>query len=250
MIPMAEESYSSQVFAETPCERRAIKLFRKHYEAARSKPAVASLYALAVIEKRDGTHFIQKNSVIPQHDRCYVFDLNTLKLLSRAILDLAQRINEGQIIGVWQDFQYYQEENGAFKALSKTFDSIRIWGQGSPPKQAIKTDFCITHDPRILRYWITLFRSGGCRAALIARQINKAQNPQKKRFVGFYTFNPYMVKWIRWRFNLCCCGIGKLFDEWEKELHLPKIKASELSSIESATAIDQRKPVKSPSTCK
>jgi hypothetical protein len=227
---MIQENCASQVFAETPCERRAIELFREHYEAAHRVPG-QSLYAIPVIEKRDGTYTIKKTSIIPQHDRCYIFDLFTLKLLSRAILDLAKKINEGQIIGVWQDFQYYKEEDASFKALSKSFDSIRVWGEGSPPRRRRKTDFCTTQDPRILRYWITLFRSGSCRAALIARQINKTQNSDKKRFIGFYTFNPYMVKWIRWRFNLCCCGIGKLFNEWEKELHLPRIKSSELAQI-------------------
>ncbi len=240
---MIEENYVSQVFAETPCERRAIELFREHYEAARQNPALTP-FAIPVIEKRDGTHTLGKNSINPRRDRCYIFDLATLKFLSRAILDLAKKINEGQIIGVWQDFQYYKEEDASFKALSKTFDSIRVWGEGFAPKQRRKkTDFCITQDPRILRYWITLFRSGNCRAALIARQINKTRNPEKKRFVGFYTFNPYMVKWIRWRFNLCCCGISKLFDEWEKELHLPKIKSSELAQFNPhSTSIKRKSP--------
>jgi hypothetical protein len=227
---MIQDNYVSQVFAETPCERRAIELFQEHYEAARLTHSL-SPHAIQVIEKRDGTHTLKKTSVIPVRDRCYLFDLPTLKFLSRAILDLAKKINEGQIIGVWQDFEYYNQEEAAFKELAKTFEYIRIWGDGEKPKQRKKTDFCITKDPRILRYWITLFRSPGCRAALIARQINKTKDPSKKRFVGFYTFNPYMVKWIKWRFNLCCCGIGKLFDEWEKELKLPKIKASELATI-------------------
>ncbi|MCS7064120.1 MAG: hypothetical protein NZM04_08800 [Methylacidiphilales bacterium] len=228
---MLQDSPVGSVFAETPCERRAIHLFREHYEKA-AQELGKTPYAIPVIERRDGTHLLGKNSVMPRSDRCYVFDLHTLKFLSCAILDLAKKVDQGRIIGVWQDFDYYREEDARFKALAQTFESIRVWGCGQTPSRRKRVDFCQTQDPRILKYWITLFRSAGCRAVLIARQINKTSDPAKKRFVGFYTFNPYMVKWIAWRFNLCCCGIGKLFDQWEDELHLPQIKMSELRAIE------------------
>ena len=54
------------------------------------------------------------------------------------------------------------------------------------------------------------------------RQVNKATKFADKKFVGFYSFNPYLVQSIRWRFNLLSCGLSKVIAHWEKSVSLPR----------------------------
>ena len=113
---------------------------------------------------------------------------------------------------------------------------MRVWGSGEVPKKGGKIDFVQTTDERLRRYWLVLFDSPDSRAVLLGRQVNRATKLADKKFVGFYSFNPYLVQSIRWRFNLLSCGLSKVISHWEKSVSLPHLKMGDLEKMLKAPA--------------
>jgi hypothetical protein len=77
---------------------------------------------------------------------------------------------------------------------------------------------------------MVLLDSVPCHAILFCKLVNRTADFADRKFVGFYSFNPYLVQSIRWRFNLLSCGLGKVVNLWEKSFPLPEIKAREIES--------------------
>ena len=134
----------------------------------------------------------------------------------------------GELIATFQEFENFLPEKKRYVSLAEDLDAVRVWGHGTVPKNCGKVDFVQTNDERIGRYWLVLFDSPDARAVLLGRQVNKATKFEDKKFVGFYSFNPYLVQSIRWRFNLLSCGLSKVIAHWEKSVSLPDLKMGDL----------------------
>jgi hypothetical protein len=96
-----------------------------------------------------------------------------------------------------------------------------VWGNGKIPKPVEGIDFIHADDLRVANYWMVLFESERVSALLLCRQKNKTDVFPKKKFVGFYTFNPFLVESVRRHFNLLTSGLPGLVEQWEKLIDLP-----------------------------
>ena len=213
------------MLAKTHCERRTNKNFKSklkpyhhHFEKCPK--------ALAVHEGRS----VRLGDLvkIPDSDLHHVMDPQAMLAISHAIEDIASETRKGELIATFQDFKNFLPEKNRYMSLAEDLDSVRVWGSGEPPKKCGKIDFVPTHDERVLRYWLVLFDSEDARAVLLCKQVNKAVDFAHKKFIGFYSFNPYLVQSIRWRFNLLSCGLSKVISHWEKSLPFPDLKMCDL----------------------
>jgi hypothetical protein len=166
---------------------------------------------------------------IPESDIHHVFNNEAMLAISHAIEDLAGEIREGELISTFQKLQNFAPQKKRYLSLARDLDAVRVWGQGEPPKGCARIDFVPTFHPDVNRYWMVLFASDEASAVLVCKQANKATEFSKKLFVGFYSFNPFLVQSIRRRFNLMSCGLDRVIDHWEKESHFPGMSLSDLN---------------------
>ena len=219
------------MLAKTSCENRTTKKFRSklkpyhhHFEKCPK--------ALCVHGGRHSGKVRLGDAVkIPDSDLHHVMDPEAMLAISHAIEDIAGDIRQGELIATFQDFENFLPEKKRYISLAEDLDTVRVWGCGEVPKHCGNVDFVQTSDERLRRYWLVLFDSPDARAVLLGRQVNKARKIEDKKFVGFYSFNPYLVQSIRWRFNLMSCGLSKVISHWEKSVSLPDLKMGDLERM-------------------
>lgn len=218
------------MIAVTPCERRALKKF-SHYIKEYAKPLKGSALAVRVchVPKKQKASLGEEVKV-PVSDAHHLFSSAFTLAMSHAIEDIAMEAGTGELISTFQHMDHFLPEKKRYCALSKTIDKVRVWGEGERPKGCGQIDFVTPCHPKIARYWMVLFDSPHCRAVLLCKQINKATVFSDKQFVGFYSFNPYLVQSIRWRFNLLTSGLCKMVSHWEKSFPIPDIRVSEVNA--------------------
>jgi hypothetical protein len=216
------------MLAKTPCERETtnrfkakLKPYRHHFEKC-SK-------AVTVHHGRS-KHKVRLGEIvtIPDCDLHHVMDADAVMAISHAIEDLASEIREGELIATFPDFADFLPYKKRFMGLAEDVDTVRVWGSGTIPRNCGKIDFVKTDETRIKRYTLVLFDSPHGRAVLLCKQVNKAAKWADKKFIGFYSFNPYLVQSIRWRFNLLSCGLSGVISHWEKSFPFPDLKMCDL----------------------
>jgi hypothetical protein len=171
---------------------------------------------------------------IPEQDLIHVFDNETVLAVSHAIEDLASEIGAGELIATFQSFENFTASRKRYAGLARDLDAVRVWGAGPVPRNCPGVDFIHSENPRLMRYWLVLFEGPSDHAVLVCKQINGATDPDKKKFVGFYSFCPYLVQSIRWRFNLVSSGLSKVVKHFEASFSLPDVKMSDLSPFLAA----------------
>jgi hypothetical protein len=219
------------MLAKTSCENRTTKKFRSklkpyhhHFEKCPKALCVHGGHRSGQVRLGDAVK-------IPDSDLHHVMDPEAMLAISHAIEDIAGDIRQGELIATFQDFENFLPEKKRYISLAEDLDAVRVWGHGEVPKHCGKVDFVQTSDERLRRYWLVLFDSPHARAVLLGRQVNKARKIADKKFVGFYSFNPYLVQSIRWRFNLMSCGLSKIISHWEKSVSLPDLKMGDLERM-------------------
>ena len=167
---------------------------------------------------------------IPDSDLHHVMDPEAMLAISHAIEDIAGDIRKGELDRDVPGFQKFPpgEKSLHQPGRGSRCRRARVGATATCLKNCGKIDFVQTEEERLRRYWLVLFDSPDARAVLIGRQVNKATKFEDKKFVGFYSFNPYLVQSIRWRFNLLSCGLSKVIAHWEKSVSLPDLKMCDL----------------------
>jgi hypothetical protein len=216
------------MLAKTRCERSTTKKFRAklkpyHHHFDKCSKAVCVHNGRTSQQVRLGD--LVK---IPDSDLHHVMDSEAMLAISHAIEDVAGETRKGELIATFQDFKNFLPEKQRYMSLAEDLDAVRVWGFGQPPKNGGKIDFIQTNEERLKRYWLVLFDSEDARAVLLCKQVNKATKFEDKKFIGFYSFNPYLVQSIRWRFNLLSCGLSKVIAHWEKSFPFPDLKMCDL----------------------
>jgi hypothetical protein len=226
------------MLAKTSCENRTTKKFRSklkpyhhHFEKCPKALCVHGGHRSGQVRLGDAVK-------IPDSDLHHVMDPEAMLAISHAIEDIAGEIRQGELIATFQDFENFLPEKKRYISLAEDLDAVRVWGHGDVPKHCGHVDFVQTNDERLRRYWLVLFDSPGARAVLLGRQVNKARKFAEKKFVGFYSFNPYLVQSIRWRFNLLSCGLSRVISHWEKSVSLPDLKMCDLERMLKAPDVD------------
>ncbi len=219
------------MIAVTPCERRALKKFR-HYIKEHAKPLKGLPLAVRLCgASKQKKSTLGKEVSIPESDVHHLLSAPLILALSHTIEDIAMETGEGELIASFQHLDNFEIHKKRYCTISKSIDTVRVWGEGEKPKGCKEIDFVSACHPKIARYWMVLFDSPHCRAVLMCKQINRAVQFEDKRFVGFYSFNPYLVQSIRWRFNLLTSGLCKMVNHWEKSFPLPDLNVREVDAF-------------------
>ncbi len=217
--------------AVTPCEKAASRKFQQHlknYQELYSEHKGA----VRVHRNRKETAATLGDAVyVPDSDVHHLMDTQVMLGISHAIEDLALANGGGEFISTFQDFKNFAPQKERYLKLAEVLDDVRVWGAGDPPEDCPSIDFVFADDPKVKKYWLVLYDSPDCRAMLLCRQVNRAQKFPSKKFVGFYSFNPYLVQSIRWRFNLLSSGLGKVLNHWEKSFQFPTLEPKQLQDV-------------------
>ena len=219
------------MLAKTNCEKATTKRFKAklkpyHHHFHRCSKAVCVHNGRSQDKVRLGDLV-----TIPDSDLHHVMDFAAMQAISHAIEDIAAEEGQGELIATFQDFKNFLPHKNRYMSLAEDLDAVRVWGCGKVPAKCGKVDFIQTHEDRLLRYWLVLFDSEHARAVLLCKQVNRAVKFEDKKFIGFYSFNPYLVQSIRWRFNLLSCGLSKVISHWEKSFPFPDLKMRDLDRL-------------------
>jgi len=219
------------MLARTNCEKATTKRFKAklkpyRHQFANCAKAVRIHHGISPDKVRLGDLV-----TIPDSDLHHVMDAKAMLAISHAIEDLASEERKGELIATFQDFENFRPHRARYTSLAEDLDAVRVWGSGKVPKKCGKVDFIQADEAKLLKYWLVLFDSERTRAVLLCKQINRAEKFDEKRFLGFYSFNPYLVQSIRWRFNLLSCGLSKVISHWEKSFPFPDLKMKDLDRM-------------------
>ena len=213
------------MFAPSSSEAKTAGRFKKKLRL----PAAGDTPRLLRLRKCPETKKTLGEAVfIPEHDLIHVFDGDTLLAVSHAIEDLASETGAGELIATFQSFENFLPSRKRYAGLARDLDAVRVWGSGPIPKGCPGVDFIQSENARLMRYWLVLFEGPNDHAVLVCKQLNNAAETEKKKFVGFYSFCPYLVQSIRWRFNLVSSGLNKVVKHFEASFSLPDVKMSDL----------------------
>ena len=219
------------MLAKTHCEKATTKRFKAklkpyHHHFSRCSKAVAVHNGRSQDKVRLGDLV-----TIPDSDLHHVMEYEAMLAISHAIEDIAAEERQGELIATFQDFKNFLPYRNRYMSMAEELDAVRVWGCGDVPKKCGKVDFIQADEERLLRYWLVLFDSENTRAVLLCKQVNKATAFEDKKFLGFYSFNPYLVQSIRWRFNLLSCGLSRVIAHWEKSFPFPDFKMRDLDRL-------------------
>jgi len=217
------------MFAPTSSETKTAKKFKSKL-AARLPRNEDGIPRLLRLKGRcpDSKKTLGEAVFVPEHDIVHVFDNEMMLAVSHAIEDLASEVREGELIATFQSFENFLPSKKRYISLASDLDAVRVWGSGKIPKGCPGIDFIATDNPKLMRYWLVVFESQTDHAVMVCRQINETDEIEKKKFVGFYSFCPYLVQSIRWRFNLISSGLNSVVNDWEKSFSLPDINLRDL----------------------
>jgi len=219
------------MLAKTHCEKATTKKFRAklkpyHHHFKKCSKAIAVYNGRTQDKVRLGDLV-----TIPDSDLHHVMDSAAMLAISYAIEDIAAEAGTGELIATFQDFKNFLPHKARYMGLAEDLDAVRVWGCGKPPQKCGKVDFIQADEAKLLKYWLVLFDSDHTRAVLLCKQVNKAEKFEDKKFLGFYSFNPYLVQSIRWRFNLLSCGLSKVISHWERSFPFPDLKMRDLDRL-------------------
>ena len=222
------------MLAKTKCERAATKRFKAklkpyHHHFDKCSKAVRVHHGIPKGAKA-GTVRLGDLVTIPDSDLHHVMDHDAIMAISHAIEDIASEEGQGELIATFQDFKNFLPYKKRYREMAERLDAVRVWGEGEMPKGCGNIDF-VRVDEKLLRYWLVLFDSDEARAVLLCRQVNRTARFEDKKFIGFYSFNPYLVQSIRWRFNLMSCGLSRVIAHWEKSFHFPDLKMRDIDRL-------------------
>jgi hypothetical protein len=219
------------MLAKTSCEKATTKRFKAklkpyHHHFHRCSKAIPVHHGRTSDKVRLGDIV-----TIPDSDLHHVMDADAMLAISHAIEDIAGEERRGELIATFQTFDNFLPHKVRYMGLADDLDAVRVWGCGKPPQRCGKVDFIVADDAKLLRYWLVLFDSPKTRAVLLCKQVNRAERFEDKKFLGFYSFNPYLVQSIRWRFNLLSCGLSRVIAHWERSFPFPDLKMRDLDRM-------------------
>ncbi|QSR83914.1 hypothetical protein [Methylacidimicrobium sp. B4] len=148
--------------------------------------------------------------------------------MGHAVEEVALQSEGGELIVLFPDLDAFLPLRERYGQLARKPCRVRVWAPGTPPKRCSKIDFVVSVHPRLAKYRLYLF-SGVDRSALVCcKHLGRGRSNGareglacQERYIGFCSFDPYVVESVRWRFNLLSCGLEKLVRRWEGFFPLP-----------------------------
>jgi DICT domain-containing protein len=165
---------------------------------------------------------VPQPQAMPATERIYLYDSATMLALSHVIEDLAAETGSGHLVSTFQLFSNFEPQRPRYTVLGQRLQSVRVWGRGKPPKAIEGVDFVPIEPETLMQYWVVLFESEHIHALLLCRQKNSTGEFPKKKFIGYYTFNRFLVESVRRHLNLLTSGLPGLMQKWEALIDLPR----------------------------
>ncbi len=224
------------MLATTSCEKQSASRFRAACRAALTRLATGK-HAVRIRVGKDLTRAeLAGHEPVPKSDAYYLFDSGMMRALGDAIEEMALSHSRGELVACLQHFANFGPKRQRYEELAARLKSVRVWGAGHRPRACGGIDFVPAHDPALARYWMVLYTAEGCQAVLLCRQMNHVASWPDKKFVGFFSFNPYLAHSIRRRFGLLSSGLRSAMTHWEKAFPLPDFELRDLQRRQKASA--------------
>jgi hypothetical protein len=174
-------------------------------------------------------------------DHFYLFDAEAILAASHAIEELALEEANGTLLATMQGFKHFEPHRERYWQLAATLAEVRVLAHGKQPSRHGHLKF-IPAIPAVLRpFWAVLYQGKRRQALLVARQTNRANLFEEKRFEGCYTFNRELIARVRRDLDQLLAGRAERMAEFERLLaidHAAKRLAAEFTrehkAVESA----------------
>ena len=127
----------------------------------------------------------------------YQFHADAILALGNAVVDLALEEADGSLLACCQDYGHFEMQREQYGNLANTIDGVEILAAGALPPRSRHIRFLEDRKGACRAYWSVLYEGSRHKAMLLARQINRAQAFEEKEFVGFYTFNSWLIGRLR-----------------------------------------------------
>jgi len=132
-----------------------------------------------------------------EENHFYLFDAEALLAASHAIEELALEEANGTLLATMQGFKHFEPHRERYWQLAATLAEVRVLAHGKQPARHGHLKF-IPAIPTVLRpFWAVLYQGNRRQALLVARQTNRANLFEEKRFEGCYTFNRELIARVR-----------------------------------------------------
>ncbi len=127
----------------------------------------------------------------------YLFSIDALLAASRAIEDLALDEANGNLLIVFQDFEYFTAERERYALLAATVDSLEVVGCGRKPRHCGRIRFISSNQSALKDFWVVLYQGVRAQALMMSRQVSCSEAFEDRTFVGFYTFDSRLIARVR-----------------------------------------------------
>ncbi|TFE68977.1 hypothetical protein [Methylacidiphilum caldifontis] len=170
---------------------------------------------------------------IPKIDHLHFFNGYVQRALGHTIEDLALENGEqgGELTLLLDGAKNFSNFKKRYELLSKKLDRIRIWS--IDPLDELPSNIDLIHPvhPRLTKYRFYLFRNSKLEVVFVCKQLNRATEISSKKFIGFCSFDPFIVHSLRWKFYLLSSGIDKIINHWEKFFLWPTFRIQEIENF-------------------
>ncbi|ACD84235.1 Hypothetical protein Minf_2181 [Methylacidiphilum infernorum V4] len=170
---------------------------------------------------------------IPKTDHLHFFNGYVQRALGYTIEDLAMENGDqgGELTLLLDGAKNFSHQKKRYEVLSKKLDRIRIWSIG--PLEGLPPNIDLIHPvhPRLTKYRFYLFRNLKLEVVFVCKQLNRATEISAQKFIGFCSFDPFIVHSLRWKFYLLSSGIEKIINHWEKFFLWPTFRIQEIENF-------------------
>jgi len=126
----------------------------------------------------------------------YQLDADAVVAIGNAIEDLALEEADGSLIGCFQHFKDFEAHRERYGHLAATIERVEVLAGGRIPSRIRHLKFTQADRKLCKDYRAILYEGRQRRALLICQQMNPVPKSEDRNFLGFYTFNPWLINRI------------------------------------------------------
>jgi DICT domain-containing protein len=127
----------------------------------------------------------------------YLFESEALQAVTHAVEDYALEEANGVLLAAVQDFAHFESNRERYWQLAATLDQVQVLGTGKTPRRHGHLKFCNTAKTNLNHFWTVLFYGPRTQAMLLCQQVNREEQFDSRKFIGFYTFNRDLIEHVR-----------------------------------------------------
>ena len=160
-----------------------------------------------------------RSAVLSEHT-FYHFDAESAAAMCYAIEDLALEEATGRLLAGFQDFEEIASHRERYALLGATITKVEVVGSGKFPARLRHLKYVKDRKNLCFGYRLALYEGPRCQALFVGRQENATQVPEEKQFLGFYTFNPVLIRRLEQQFRELAAGRSPSLHEFSRQAAL------------------------------